>query len=117
MVLMVSLRIHVLKDKTLVDGFHLNVPDSGWEQCVTRGASPRRLWGDGAPLSTHPQIPFPAFRMNHAGISTSNLLMIHTVQPLPDGQKGPFVRNRSSVRNNLILDKQNLTITIVCNSG
>ena len=27
MVLMVSLRIHVLKDKTLVDGFHLNVPE------------------------------------------------------------------------------------------
>jgi hypothetical protein len=27
MVLMVSLRIHVLKDKTLVDRFHLNVPE------------------------------------------------------------------------------------------
>jgi hypothetical protein len=27
MVLIVSLRIHVLKDKTLVDRFHLNVPE------------------------------------------------------------------------------------------
>jgi hypothetical protein len=44
-------------------------------------------------------------------------LPAETVQPLPAGQKGPFVRNRSSVRNNLILVKQNLTITIVCNSG
>jgi hypothetical protein len=38
MVLMVSLRIHVLKDKTLVDGFHLNVPE--W-----RGDCPEKCTG------------------------------------------------------------------------
>jgi len=47
MVLMVSLRIHVLKDKTLVDRFYLNVPEFQvvnsvlpWEAHAAWGDSP-----------------------------------------------------------------------------
>jgi hypothetical protein len=83
MVLMVSLRIHVLEDKTLGEPLcSQNMPDFRFENNALLIGQAHAGCGATEPrLSIPPQIPFRAFRMNHAGISTSNLHMIHTEQP------------------------------------
>ena len=85
MVLMVSLLIHGLKDKTLVDLFHLNVPEFQVGKVRFPGGKPTQAVGRGAPLS----VKTPAntirtiFKTPQNGVPFPTTLLLIQPPPFP----------------------------------